>query len=476
MTETIHTDICVIGGGSGGLSVAASAVQMGAATVLVERAAMGGDCLNYGCVPSKALLAAGRAAQAVRDTGNFGIRVGTDGPQVDFAAVNDHVKGVIDSIAPHDSVERFEGLGVRVIKAEGSFVDRATVAVGDAVIKARRFVVATGSSPTVPPIAGIDKVPYLTNETIFANRTAMDHLVVIGGGPIGVEMAQAHRHLGVRVTVVEIATILPNDDPELVDVLRQALRRQGIDIREGVTVAGLEQNNGGVRVRIVDQGREDLIEGSHFLLATGRTANLGALELSRAGIEFDNAGIRVDARLRTTNRRIFAIGDAAAGYKFTHVAGYQAGIVIRNALFRLPAKADYRALPWVTYATPELAQVGMTEIAARAAHGTIRVLRSLFSDNDRATAERNADGLVKVITTARGVVVGAGMVGPDAGELIQSWCLPIAKGLKIKDVAGLILPYPTLGEINKRAAGSYFTPALFGSRTRWLVRLLAKFG
>ncbi|MDP6175528.1 MAG: NAD(P)/FAD-dependent oxidoreductase, partial [Rhodospirillales bacterium] len=303
-----------------------------------------------------------------------------------------------------------------------------------------------------------------------------DHLVVIGGGPIGVEMAQAHRHLGVRVTVVEIATILPNDDPELVDVLRQALRRQGIDIREGVTVAGLEQNNGGVRVRIVDQGREDLIEGSHFLLATGRTANLGALELSRAGIEFDNAGIRVDARLRTTNRRIFAIGDAAAGYKFTHVAGYQAGIVIRNALFRLPAKADYRALPWVTYATPELAQVGMTEIAARAAHGTIRVLRSLFSDNDRATAERNADGLVKVITTARGVVVGAGMVGPDAGELIQSWCLPIAKGLKIKDVAGLILPYPTLGEINKRAAGSYFTPALFGSRTRWLVRLLAKFG
>lgn len=474
MADTIHTDICVIGGGSGGLSVAAGAAQMGADTVLIERARMGGDCLNYGCVPSKALLAAGRAAQSIRDAGRFGVSAGD--PVVDFAAVNDHVQGVIDAIAPHDSVERFEGLGVRVIQAEARFIDSRTVAAGDANIAARRFVIATGSSPSVPPIPGIDTVPYLTNQTLFDNRAEIGHLIVIGGGPVGIEMAQAHRLLGARVTVLEMATMLPNDDPELVDVLRQTLRGQGIDIREGVSVAAVENVGGGVGIRLADGGQDDRIEGSHLLVATGRVPNLDGLDPERAGIEFDHGWIRVDARLRTTNRRVFAIGDAAVGHNFTHVAGYQAGIVIRNALFRLPARVDYRALPWVTYTSPELAQIGMTEKAARDAHAAIRVLRAPFSDNDRAVAERDSGGLLKVITTKRGVVVGAGMIGAEAGEVIQGWCLAIAKGMKIKDVAGLILPYPTRGEINKRAAGSYFTPSLFGPGTRRLVRLLAKLG
>jgi pyruvate/2-oxoglutarate dehydrogenase complex dihydrolipoamide dehydrogenase (E3) component len=328
----------------------------------------------------------------------------------------------------------------------------------------------------IPPIPGIADVPYFTNETIFDNTLPLDHLIVIGGGPIGVELAQAHRHLGCRVTIIEMASLLASDDPELADIVRQRLRRDGIDIHEAARITGLAVRDGGIDASLDADGGKLTVSGSHLLVAAGRAANVDGLGLERAGIEFSPAGIEVDPRLRTTNRRVFAIGDAAAGYRFTHIAGYHAGIVIRNALFRLPARVDYRAVPWVTYTSPELAQVGMTEAAARKVHGDIRVLRAPFADNDRATAEREIDGLVKVITTRRGVVVGAAMVGANAGEVIQGWCLPIARGMKIKHMAGLILPYPTLGEVNKRAAGSYFTPQLFSDRTRWIVRLLARLG
>lgn len=473
MPEKIKTDICVIGGGSGGLSVAAGASQMGADTVLLERGRMGGDCLNYGCVPSKALLAAAHAAHAARTAGRFGV---TAVPAVDFAAVHDHIHGVIADIAPHDSIERFEGLGVRVIQAEGRFTGRRTVQAGDYEITARRFVIATGSSPMVPPVPGLDSTPYFTNETIFDVKAPLGHLIVIGGGPIGVELAQAMRHLGNRVTVLEMFSVLGKDDPELADILKQRLIQDGIDIHEGIAIEQVAKDGDGIAVRIRRDGSEIVIEGDHLLVATGRAPNIAGLGLEVAGIESVPGGITVDARLRTTNRRVFAIGDAAAGYKFTHIAGYHAGIVIRNALFRLPAKVDYRAIPWVTYTTPELAQVGLSEDEARKRYGDIRVLRAPFADNDRARAERAMDGLVKVITTTKGVVVGVGMVGAHAGEVIQSWCLPVSRGMKIKHMAGLILPYPTLGEVNKRAAGSYFTPSLFSDRTRKLVRLLARLG
>ena len=473
MAEKITTDMCVVGAGSGGLSVAAGAAQMGADTVLIERGRMGGDCLNYGCVPSKALLAAGHAAEAVRRAARFGVSAA---PTVDFAAVHDHVQGVIADIAPHDSVERFAGLGVRVIQAEARFTGPGTVTAGVYEITARRFVIATGSSPMIPPVPGLDAVPYFTNETIFDNAARLGRLIIIGGGPIGVELAQALQHLGNAVTVLEMFSVLGRDDAELAEIVKQRLMRDGIALHEGITIASVAQDGDGIAVRIGADGEEAAIAGDHLLIAAGRAPNCAGLGLDAAGIAHTAAGIEVDARLRTTNKRVFAIGDAAVGYRFTHIAGYHAGIVIRNALFRLPARVDYRAVPWVTYTSPELAQVGLTEDEARRIHGDIRILRAPFADNDRARTERAVDGLVKVITTKNGVVVGAGMVGEHAGEVIHGWCLPIARRMKIKHMAGLILPYPTLGEVNKRAAGSYFTPTLFGERTKKIVRLLARLG
>ena len=464
----------MIGGGSAGLSVAAGAVQMGARVVLLERGPMGGDCLNFGCVPSKSLLAAAHAAAAVRQAPRFGIRAGE--PVVDFAAVRDHVKSVIAAIAPHDSQERFEGLGVRVIRESGRFTGPRTVAAGEFEIEARRIVIATGSSPVVPPIPGLDRAPFFTNETIFDNAAPIPRLLVIGGGPIGLEMAQAYARLGAKVTVIEGLRALNNDDPELARIVKQRLGEDGVEIHEGAMVKRIDGSAGKIAIEAEKEGKPVRFEGSHLLVAVGRRPNLEGLDLEKAGVEAGRGGIRVDARLRTTNRKVFAIGDAAEGYKFTHIAGYHAGIVIRNALFRLPAKVDYRALPWVTYTAPELAQVGLTEQAAREAYGDIAVLRASFAENDRARAEGGTQGLLKVMTTRKGVVVGASMVGDKAGEVIQGWCLPIARKMKVRDVAGLILPYPTLGEINKRAAGSFYTPSLFSDRTRRIVRFLLSFG
>ena len=474
MAKALKVDICVIGAGSGGLSVAAGASQMGASTALIERGKMGGDCLNYGCVPSKALLAAGHAAQAVRGGGRFGVHAAA--PAIHSSGVYGHVRGTIAAIAPNDSVERFEGLGVKVIQSPARFTGRREIAADGLRITARRIVIAIGSSPAVPPIEGLGDVPYLTNETIFDLGTVPAHLIVIGGGPVGIEMAQAHRHLAARVTVVEMFSIMANDDPELVDVVRARLAGEGIDLREGVKVARVEKAGNGVAVVIAGNGAEDHVRGSHVLIAAGRRPNVDGLDLEKAGIAYSPAGIEVDARLRTTNKRVFAIGDVAGGYQFTHMAGYHAGIVLRNALFRLPAKVDTRAVPWVTYTAPELAQVGLTEDRARQQAGDIRVLRWPFAENDRARAERETDGLVKVITTPRGRILGAGIVGAHAGELIHAWVLAIGQKIKIGAVAGMIAPYPTLGEANKRAAGSFYTPALFGERTKRIVRFLSHFG
>ena len=474
MGERIETDVCVIGAGSGGLSFSAGAVQMGADVILLEKGEMGGDCLNYGCVPSKALIAAGRAAHAVRSAKRFGIEVVE--PTIDHEKVREHVKGVIADIAPHDSQERFEELGVRVIREHGRFSGPRTIVVGDFEIFANRIIISTGSAPTVPPIPGLDTVPFFTNETIFDHGEPIEHLLVIGGGPIGLELAQAHRRLGAKVTVIEGLKALGNDDPDLAVFVKERLTAEGIDIHEKALVKSISGSAGALAIEAERDGEVLIFEGSHLLLAVGRTPNIGDLNLEAAGIEAGRAGIPVNARMQTSNKRVFAIGDAAEGYKFTHIAGYQASIAIRNILFRLPAKSDYTAVPWVTYTSPELAQIGLTEAAARQQFGDIKVLQANFADNDRARAEAETDGLLKVITTSNGGVVGASMVGEKAGELIQSWCLPISKKMKIKDVAGLILPYPTLGEINKRAAGSYYTPSLFSERTRKIVKFLLSLG
>jgi pyruvate/2-oxoglutarate dehydrogenase complex dihydrolipoamide dehydrogenase (E3) component len=473
MVQRLKADICVIGGGSAGLSVAAGASQMGADTVLIEGGKMGGDCLNYGCVPSKALLAAAHAAARHRGSGRFGVDGGA--PTIDFADVHRHVHGVIAAIAPQDSVERFEGLGVKVIEAHARFVAPGRVEAGDFVVTARRFVIATGSRPMVPPIPGLDAVPYFTNETIFDLTRAPEHLIVVGGGPIGTELAQAHVRLGARVTIVEMLTMLRNDDPELVDVVRTRLRAEGIGILEGHEVARVERHGDGVAVVTRRDDTENRVEGSHLLIAVGRAASFEDLGLDAAGVACGPKGPIVDARLRTTNKRIFACGDVVGPFQFTHVAGYHAGIVLRNALFRWPAKVDYRAVPWVTFTDPELAQVGMSEAQARDGHGDIRVLRWPFAENDRARAERETGGFVKVVTTPRGHILGAGIVGASAGELIQPWELALRSRLKIGSIAGMIVPYPTLAEVNKRAAGSFYTPKLFSERTRRIVRFLMRF-
>ncbi|MSP66674.1 MAG: dihydrolipoamide dehydrogenase [Alphaproteobacteria bacterium] len=474
MANQVRADICVIGAGSGGLSVAAGASQMGADVVLIEAARMGGDCLNYGCVPSKAMLAAAHRAHAQESAAPFGLDGGP--PRVRFGGVQDHVQEVIQSITPHDSEARFAALGVRVIRAHAAFIAADAVQAGESVVRARRFVIATGSRPLVPPIPGLAAVPYLTNETVFENRVCPAHLIVVGGGPVGLEMAQAHRRLGARVTVVEMAAALAKDDPELAEVALTALRREGIEILERTRVdAVAAASGGGVAVRVTGPDGARTLSGSHLLVAAGRAATVAGLGLEAAGIAYSARGIQVDRRLRTTNRRAYAIGDVVGSHQFTHMAAYHAGIVMRNLLFRLPARVDDSAVPWVTFTDPELAQVGLTEATARARHGAIRVLRWPYGDNDRARAERATAGLVKVITTPRGRVLGAGIVGAHAGELIQPWCLMIARRLPIAAMASLITPYPTLAEISKRAAGSYFTPALFGDRTRRLVRFLLRF-
>ncbi len=475
MSDVLKTDICVIGAGSGGLSVAAGAAQMGAPTVLIEKDKMGGDCLNTGCVPSKALLAAGHAAQAIRQAHHFGVNASA--PTFESAKVYGHVHDTIAAIAPMDSVERFEGLGVHVIKASAHFTGPQEVDADGQRIQARRFVIATGSRAFVPPISGIEDVPYLTNETVFEQSNLPEHLIVIGGGPIGIEMAQAHRHLGAKVTVLEMFSIMPKDDQELVDVVRAQLDKDGIVVREGVKVIGVAKSPAGVAVTIENAGVTEHVEGSHLLVAAGRKPNVDGLDLEKSGVTYSPKGIEVDARLRTTNKKIFAIGDVAGGYQFTHVAGYHAGIVIRNALFQLPAKVDYRAVPWVTYTAPELAQVGLTEEQARKSEGdTIRVLKWSFAENDRAQAERSTAGLVKVVTAKNGLILGAGIVGAHAGELLQTWVLAISQKMKIGAIANIIAPYPTLGEVNKRAAGSFYTASLFSERTKKVVRFLSNFG
>ena len=475
--EHIHTDICVIGGGSGGLIVASGAAQMGARVVLFEADQMGGDCLNSGCVPSKALLAAAKAAHYT--TGNPDMGISGAPANVDFAAVKAHVAAVIAGIAPHDSVERFSGLGVRVIEEHARFAGPRVVRSASYEVTAKFIVIATGSKAAIPPIPGLDSVPFHTNETIFADTDKPSHLAIIGGGPIGIEMAQAHRRLGCAVTVIEAAHILGRDDPELAGLVTARLATEGIRLIEEIGVREVSKNtdtgDGADAITITLANGTD-ITASHLLVATGRTPSGGDLDLEAAGIRTERGAIVTDRRLRTSCKRVFAIGDVTGRAPFTHMAGYHAGIVIRNMLFRLPAKIDDRLTPWVTYTDPELAHVGMAEGAASAAYGAanIRVERVPLTGNDRARAEGRTEGMVKVITHRDGQILGAGIVAPAAGEMIMAWSLAIARRQKIAAMASTIAPYPTYGDASKRAAGQFFTQRLFSPRTRALVRLLLK--
>ncbi len=458
--KELKTDILVIGAGSGGLSVAAGAAQMGADVILLEGHKMGGDCLNFGCVPSKALIASGKMAYGQAHSARFGVADVV--PQVDYAAAKDHVHSVIAQIEPMDSQERFEGFGVKVIREFGTFLSSTQVQAGENVITARRVVIATGSSPLVPPIPGLDSVPFYTNETIFDLKEKPDHLLIIGGGPIGMEMAQAHIRLGCKVTVIEGAKALGKDDPEAAALVLETLRAEGVDIQEQAMVAQIRASAGAVEV-VTQNG--DIFAGTHLLMAAGRKANVERLNLEAAGIDRTRTGIRVDDALRTTNRKVYAIGDVAGGLQFTHVAGYHAGIIIRSALFGLPSKAKTAHIPWATYTDPELAQVGLTEAQAREQHGdATEVARFDYHHNDRAISERKTKGFIKVMVV-KGRPVGVTIVGHQAGELINLWSLALANNLKMGQIAAMVSPYPTIGELNKRVAGAYFSPRLFENQT-----------
>ena len=474
MSKAVDVDICVIGAGAGGLSVAAGASQMGARVVLFEKGDMGGDCLNVGCVPSKALLAAGKAVHDAKHAEKYGVLARVE--DVDWAKVQAHVKGVIASIAPMDSVERFQGLGVRVEQAEARFVGPREVEGGGVRVKAKFIVIATGSTPAVPPIPGLDRTPYVTNETVFDLPEKPDHLVVLGGGPIGVELAQAHARLGCKVTLLEAARILGAEDEEATDVIRTALQQDGVDVREGSAVTHAAPTENGVELTVDTDSGPQAVAGSHLLVAVGRRVGFEGLDLGRAGIETDQRGrLVLDGRLRTTNRRVFAVGDAAGGAQFTHLASHHAGIVIRNTLFRLPAKADGPSIPRVTYTSPEVAGVGADERELRAGSAEFQVLRWPFAENDRAIAERKPEGFAKLFVDRRGRLLGATVVGETAGEICSLLAVSLAKKLAVGDLAGLVVPYPTRSEVVKRAAGSWYAPKLFGDRMKRLVRFLLRF-
>ncbi len=464
----IKPDLCIIGAGSGGLSLAAGAAQMGARVVLIEASEMGGDCLNAGCVPSKTLLAAAKTAHVMRQGGKG---IAGAAPDIDFAGVKDHIAATIAHIAPVDSQERFEALGVQVIRAWASFTNRREVQAGDFTIRARRFIIATGSRPAIPQVPGLESISYLTNETIFAQRDRPAHLLILGAGPIGVEMAQAHVRLGCAVTLMTRSQVLPRDDAEAAVVVKAALRAEGVQIIEGQDIVRLRALSVGVEAVLTDG---QVITGSHLMVATGRQVVLDRLNLPAAGVAFTDRGVTVTPALRSTNRRIYAVGDAAGGAQFTHVAGAHAGVIIRQVLFGLPSRAA-TVFPMVTYTDPELAQIGLTEAAARATHGAaLTVIRQDFSHNDRAITEGKTDGFLKLMLV-KSRPVGVTIVGAQAGELISLWALAMVAGVKVGQVAAMIAPYPTRSEISKRSAGAYFSPKLFDSpRLKQVVRLVQR--
>ena len=452
--QTVEVDICAIGGGSGGRTLSARAVALGASTVLIEKERMGGDCLNFGCVPSKALLGAAHLARRIRDAGGFGIDAAVRG--IDAKGVFRHVHATIARIEPYDSAEYFRKLGVRVEFGAARFVGANELVAGSLRVRARNFVIATGTSAQIPDIPGLRVVPFLTNRDVFDLQEIPRHLVVVGGGPIGVELAQAFANLGSRVTLLEAQTLLGREDPELVEVLRQTLRDDGVEVLEAIRILEVQRVANGVLVSVKEEG-DDIrrVTGSHLLIATGRRPNVEGLGLEAAGVDHVRQGITVNARLQTTNPAIYAIGDVVGPHYFTHLAVHHADVVARNTILKEKAKVNAQALPWVTFTSPELARVGLLESEARERGMAVHVARLPYERNDRALAERNEIGLLKAVVGARGRILGASAIGPATGEIIQKWAMAIHFGIGMKEFAELITPYPTSGYLDWKLARSF---------------------
>lgn len=476
MTESYDYDIAIIGAGAGGLVVAAVAANLGHKVVLFEKHKMGGDCLNYGCVPTKASIAATKALYNLKEAHKFGVF--TYNAEMDFKRMKRHVQHVIDSIAPHDSEERFEGLGVKVVRGKAKFINKTTILANDQKYKAKRFVIATGSHPFIPPIKGLDNVPYLTNETILEINECPKHLVIVGGGPIGCETAQSYRRMGARVTIIEAtSSVLLRDEPQISKMLVEQFAKEGIQILTSSHVNDVWKTNSEIHLNLDINGTEKKIICSHILMSTGRKANTENIGLKKAGVTYTTKHIVVDKSMRTSNKSIYAIGDVAGPYQFTHMAGYQASIVISRMLFgNIFAKANYSAVPWCTYTDPELAHVGMTEEQAKEKFGTknVRCITLPFNSTDRAKAERKTRGMIKVIFGKKGKILGATILGHLAGEIIQQWSILITHKMSAKHLLKVILPYPTFSEINKHVASAYYKDIFYSKRTSKISKFLFK--
>jgi len=473
---TYDFDLGILGGGAAGLTAAAGSAQFGAKTILIEKAKkLGGDCLHFGCVPSKTLIRTAGVWSLARRAKEFGLPE-IELPPVSLAAVMDRVRSVIDTIQEHDSPERFCKLGAEVRFGSPRFVDDHTVDLDGSRLTARAWIVATGSSPSLPPVEGLADVPYWTNETVFSQTELPGHLLILGGGPIGVEMAQAFRRLGSKVTVVEYADqLLGPEDPDIASILGNRLEAEGVKVLTNTKALKAVAMNSSVLLRVgpaKGDGEPWTIQGDVLLVAAGRKPNLEGLELAAAGVEFSPRGVPADARMRTNVSHIYACGDVNGVFPFTHVAGYEAGIALSNAVLRFPRKADYTKVPWCTYTDPEVASIGLNEKRAKGAGVEYRILGAPFDGVDRALAEGETGGKIKVLITPSGALLGCQIAGHHAGELIHEWVAAINGGVKLSALAGAIHAYPTLAEVSKKAAGSYYSEKLFSDRTKKILRFL----
>lgn len=461
-------DIGIIGGGAAGLTIASGAAQLGAKTLLVEKEpALGGDCLHFGCVPSKTLIHSARVYHLMRHAERFGLPK-TDIPPVDFSQIVKRIRKVIATIQQHDSETRFCGLGARVLFGEATFTDEHTIDLDGKRQSAKNWVVATGSSPAVPPIPGLRDASFLTNREIFSLDRLPESMVILGGGPIGIEMAQAFNRLGTKVTVVDRSDqILGKEDRDMADMVVSVMKGEGVNFFLEASIEEVLETGGCKSVRIIDRtGESRLLKSNEILVAMGREPNLQNLGLEGIGVAYRRNGITVDSRMRTNHKHIYAAGDVSGGFQFTHAAGYEGGIVVSNAIFRLPRKADYTYLPWCTYTDPELASIGMNEKTAAFKGLDYTVWMEEFEDNDRSLAEGETTGSVKMILDAREKPLGVQILGPRAGDLMAEWVAILNGKVKLSTIASAVHPYPTMGEINKRVVGSFFSPKIFSEKVQ----------
>ncbi len=466
-------DLGIIGGGAAGLTVAAGAAQLGVKVLLIDKAdKLGGDCLHYGCVPSKTLIRSARVRHLMGRAGDFGLPE-VNLPPVDYSRITERISGVIEEIQVHDSVERFNSLGVEVRFGLACFVDPHCVSLGGDKLSARSWVVATGSSPSVPPIKGLAETPYLTNVDVFSLTELPESLIVLGGGPIAVEMAQSFQRLGTDVTVIQRSNqILSREDDDMAGYVMQGMVDDGVRFILGSTIDKVQKITGGIEVCLESGGRNLSVKGSQLLVAMGRRSNVAGLGLEDIGVELERGSVAVDARMRTSVPNIFAAGDVTGKYLFTHAAGYEGGIVVSNAVFHLPRKADYKWLPWCTYTDPELASVGINEKAAQQAGLEYRTVIEDFSASDRALAEGEGRGRIKLLLSKRGKPLGCQIAAVHAGELLSEWVAAVNGKVGLATLAGAVHPYPTLSEMNKKVAGTLLGEKLFSDRVRKILRLL----